>query len=166
MLLAGCAPIRHRRVFPPAVDWSVVTESSPAGPADARAERRTRLLAAAHISLRGLSDVLAPLGARFADAGHERRVDGGVQAEAEAEHDDAEGDVGAAGEGGRPVRDDHGDDEGRQDEEGKIVTATRAERSSLLGPAWDVGTWGVLMVSSYRRVPMVGRDISVAGQEI
>ena len=46
------------------------------------------------------------------------------------------------------------------------MTATRAERSSLLGPAWDVGTWGVLMVSSYRRVPMVGRDISVAGQEI
>ncbi|SEB31749.1 CCA-adding enzyme (plasmid) [Tsukamurella tyrosinosolvens] len=77
MLLAGCAPIRHRRVFPPAVDWSVVTESSPAGPADARAERRTRLLAAAHISLRGLSDVLAPLGARFADAGHELYLVGG-----------------------------------------------------------------------------------------
>lgn len=54
-----------------------MTDSSPDGPADARAERRTRLLAAAHISLRGLSDVLAPLGARFADAGHELYLVGG-----------------------------------------------------------------------------------------
>ncbi|MDF0529423.1 CCA tRNA nucleotidyltransferase [Tsukamurella sp. 8F] len=43
----------------------------------ARAERRTRLLAAAQISLRGLDDVLVPLGTRFADAGHELYLVGG-----------------------------------------------------------------------------------------
>lgn len=73
MLLAGRCPIRHRRVFRPAVDSRVVTET---GSVD-RAERRTRLLAGAHISLRGLADVLAPLGARFADAGHELYLVGG-----------------------------------------------------------------------------------------
>ncbi|MCK0516314.1 CCA tRNA nucleotidyltransferase [Williamsia sp. DF01-3] len=40
-------------------------------------ERRTRLLAAAAVSLRGLSDTLDPLGARFAAAGHELFLVGG-----------------------------------------------------------------------------------------
>ncbi len=41
------------------------------------ADRRTELLAAAAISLQGLSDVLGPLGRRFADAGHELYLVGG-----------------------------------------------------------------------------------------
>ncbi|MGW0042157.1 CCA tRNA nucleotidyltransferase [Rhodococcus sp. NPDC003348] len=41
------------------------------------AERRARLLDAATVTLRGLSDVLTPLGARFADAGHELYLVGG-----------------------------------------------------------------------------------------
>lgn len=40
-------------------------------------ERQTRLLAAAAVSLRALSDVLAPLGQRFDDAGHELYLVGG-----------------------------------------------------------------------------------------
>jgi poly(A) polymerase len=40
-------------------------------------ERRTRLLASAAVTLRGLSDVLVPLGAAFADAGHELFLVGG-----------------------------------------------------------------------------------------
>ncbi|WP_240498202.1 CCA tRNA nucleotidyltransferase [Williamsia sp. 1135] len=43
----------------------------------AAAERRTRLLAAAAVSLRSLSDVLDPLGARFAAAGFELYLVGG-----------------------------------------------------------------------------------------
>jgi poly(A) polymerase len=41
------------------------------------AERRTRLLAAAAVSLRGLSDITEPLGTLFADAGHELYLVGG-----------------------------------------------------------------------------------------
>ncbi|RVW02355.1 CCA tRNA nucleotidyltransferase [Rhodococcus spongiicola] len=41
------------------------------------AERRARLLRGAHQTLRTLSDVLAPLGARFAEAGHELYLVGG-----------------------------------------------------------------------------------------
>lgn len=41
------------------------------------AERRTRLLAAAAVSLRALSDITEPLGALFADAGHELYLVGG-----------------------------------------------------------------------------------------
>lgn len=55
------------------VDWSVVTDS----PDAARAERSARLLAAAAISLRDLADVLAPLGTRFAAAGHQLYLVGG-----------------------------------------------------------------------------------------
>ncbi|MFX1759055.1 tRNA nucleotidyltransferase [Rhodococcus gordoniae] len=40
-------------------------------------DRRTRLLAGAEATLRDLSDILAPLGARFADAGHELYLVGG-----------------------------------------------------------------------------------------
>ncbi|MFW0793121.1 CCA tRNA nucleotidyltransferase [Gordonia sp. CPCC 205515] len=40
-------------------------------------ERRTRLLAAAAVTLRELSDILMPLGALFADAGHELFLVGG-----------------------------------------------------------------------------------------
>lgn len=40
-------------------------------------ERRTRLLAAAAIALRGYSDVLVPLGALFTDAGHDLFLVGG-----------------------------------------------------------------------------------------
>ena len=40
-------------------------------------DRRTRLIAGAEATLRDLSDVLAPLGARFADAGHELYLVGG-----------------------------------------------------------------------------------------
>ncbi|MFW0783742.1 CCA tRNA nucleotidyltransferase [Gordonia sp. CPCC 206044] len=40
-------------------------------------ERRTRLLASAAVSLRELADVLVPLGALFADAGHELFLVGG-----------------------------------------------------------------------------------------
>ncbi|MEU5841060.1 CCA tRNA nucleotidyltransferase [Rhodococcus sp. NPDC047139] len=40
-------------------------------------DRRTRLLAGAEATLRDLSDVLAPLGARFAEAGHELYLVGG-----------------------------------------------------------------------------------------
>ncbi|MYR07667.1 CCA tRNA nucleotidyltransferase [Gordonia sp. SID5947] len=40
-------------------------------------ERRTRLLASAAVTLQGLSDVLVPLGAAFADAGHELYLVGG-----------------------------------------------------------------------------------------
>ncbi|NED64398.1 CCA tRNA nucleotidyltransferase, partial [Streptomyces sp. SID10244] len=40
-------------------------------------ERRTRLLASAAVTLRGLSDVLVPLGAAFAGAGHELYLVGG-----------------------------------------------------------------------------------------
>ncbi|MBM7458840.1 CCA tRNA nucleotidyltransferase [Rhodococcus coprophilus] len=40
-------------------------------------DRRTRLLAGADVTLRSLSDVLAPLGARFAEAGHELYLVGG-----------------------------------------------------------------------------------------
>ncbi|MEE2034605.1 CCA tRNA nucleotidyltransferase [Rhodococcus chondri] len=43
----------------------------------ADADRRTRLLAGADATLRALSDVLAPLGTRFADAGHELYLVGG-----------------------------------------------------------------------------------------
>lgn len=46
-------------------------------PASDREERRIRLLAAAAISLRELSDVLGPLGVLFADAGHELYLVGG-----------------------------------------------------------------------------------------
>jgi poly(A) polymerase len=46
-------------------------------PAVARGERSARLLAAAAISLRDLADVLAPLGARFADAGFQVYLVGG-----------------------------------------------------------------------------------------
>ncbi|GAA4408232.1 CCA tRNA nucleotidyltransferase [Tsukamurella soli] len=46
-------------------------------PDEAREERRTRLLAAAQISLRQLSDILGPLGTRFADAGFELYLVGG-----------------------------------------------------------------------------------------
>ncbi|MFD6856515.1 CCA tRNA nucleotidyltransferase [Rhodococcus sp. NPDC060090] len=41
------------------------------------ADRRARLLAGADSTLRALSDVLAPLGARFAEAGHELYLVGG-----------------------------------------------------------------------------------------
>ncbi|MGW6694355.1 CCA tRNA nucleotidyltransferase [Rhodococcus sp. NPDC054953] len=41
------------------------------------ADRRARLLASATVTLRGLSDVLTPLGARFAAAGHELYLVGG-----------------------------------------------------------------------------------------
>ncbi|GAC81556.1 CCA tRNA nucleotidyltransferase [Gordonia malaquae] len=44
---------------------------------DARAERRTRLLAAASVTLSSLSDVVTPLAARFADRGHELYLVGG-----------------------------------------------------------------------------------------
>ncbi|QRY62305.1 CCA tRNA nucleotidyltransferase [Gordonia sp. PDNC005] len=44
---------------------------------DARAERRTRLLAAASVTLASLSDVVTPLAARFADRGHELYLVGG-----------------------------------------------------------------------------------------
>ena len=44
---------------------------------NARIERRTRLLAAAAVTLQGLSDVLAPLGERFATADHELYLVGG-----------------------------------------------------------------------------------------
>ncbi|MFF0816572.1 CCA tRNA nucleotidyltransferase [Rhodococcus sp. NPDC003318] len=40
-------------------------------------ERRSRLLAAASVTLRGLADVLTPLGERFAAAGHELYLVGG-----------------------------------------------------------------------------------------
>ena len=40
-------------------------------------DRRARLLASASVTLRGLSDVLTPLGARFAAAGHELYLVGG-----------------------------------------------------------------------------------------
>ena len=40
-------------------------------------DRRTRLLAGAEATLRDLSDILAPLGARFAEAGHELYLVGG-----------------------------------------------------------------------------------------
>ncbi len=43
----------------------------------ARAERRTRLLASAAVTLRSLSDVLTPLASRFADRGHELYLVGG-----------------------------------------------------------------------------------------
>ncbi|MCK0091485.1 CCA tRNA nucleotidyltransferase [Rhodococcus sp. HNM0563] len=43
----------------------------------ADADRRARLLASADSTLRALSDVLAPLGARFAEAGHELYLVGG-----------------------------------------------------------------------------------------
>nr|WP_202422617.1 CCA tRNA nucleotidyltransferase [Gordonia sp. SID5947] len=49
------------------VGWHAVTEP----------ERRTRLLASAAVTLQGLSDVLVPLGAAFADAGHELYLVGG-----------------------------------------------------------------------------------------
>ncbi|OZG27518.1 CCA tRNA nucleotidyltransferase [Williamsia sp. 1138] len=57
--------------------WRFVT--TPADSTDdlAAAERRTRLLAAAAVSLRSLSDVLDPLGARFAAAGFELYLVGG-----------------------------------------------------------------------------------------
>ncbi|MGV9859979.1 CCA tRNA nucleotidyltransferase [Gordonia sp. NPDC003425] len=45
--------------------------------ADQRIERRTRLLAAAAVSLQALSDILVPLGTRFAAAGHELHLVGG-----------------------------------------------------------------------------------------
>ncbi|MEJ9078160.1 CCA tRNA nucleotidyltransferase [Gordonia malaquae] len=44
---------------------------------DARAERRTRLLAAASVTLSSLSDVVTPLAARFAERGHELYLVGG-----------------------------------------------------------------------------------------
>jgi len=50
-----------------------VTDPNPA----ALAERRTRLLAGAAATLQTVSDVLAPLGARFAEAGHELYLVGG-----------------------------------------------------------------------------------------
>lgn len=40
-------------------------------------ERRTRLLAAAAVTMQGLSDILVPLGTSFADAGHELYLVGG-----------------------------------------------------------------------------------------
>src|SRR5690606_13960967 len=40
-------------------------------------DRRTRLLAGAEATLRDLSEILAPLGARFAEAGHELYLVGG-----------------------------------------------------------------------------------------
>ncbi|AWZ23253.1 CCA tRNA nucleotidyltransferase [Rhodococcus pyridinivorans] len=43
----------------------------------AETDRRTRLLAGAEATLRDLSDILAPLGARFAEAGHELYLVGG-----------------------------------------------------------------------------------------
>ncbi len=43
----------------------------------ADADRRTRLLAGAESTLRALSDVLAPLGTRFSEAGHELYLVGG-----------------------------------------------------------------------------------------
>ncbi|MFC0316089.1 CCA tRNA nucleotidyltransferase [Gordonia phosphorivorans] len=56
-----------------------MTESAPADAAviAARAERRARLLAAAAITLRDLSDVLTPLAQRFAARGHELYLVGG-----------------------------------------------------------------------------------------
>ncbi|MGW0038054.1 CCA tRNA nucleotidyltransferase [Gordonia sp. NPDC003376] len=50
------------------------TGGAPTGDTD---ERRTRLLASAAVSLRGMSDILQPLGALFADAGHELYLVGG-----------------------------------------------------------------------------------------
>ena len=44
---------------------------------DARSQRRTRLLAAAAITLRDLSDVFTPLAQRFADRGHDLYLVGG-----------------------------------------------------------------------------------------
>ncbi|GAA3949025.1 CCA tRNA nucleotidyltransferase [Gordonia caeni] len=56
-----------------------MTDSAPAEDAAAadRAERRSRLLAAAAITLRDLGDVLTPLAQRFAEGGHELYLVGG-----------------------------------------------------------------------------------------
>ena len=56
------------------VGWRAVTDPTAS---HARIERRTRLLAAAAVTLQGLSDVLAPLGERFAAADHELYLVGG-----------------------------------------------------------------------------------------
>ena len=55
-----------------------MTDSDSAAVADARSERRVRLLAAAAITLRDLGDVLTPLAQQFADHGHELYLVGGT----------------------------------------------------------------------------------------
>ncbi|GEE00655.1 poly(A) polymerase PcnA [Gordonia spumicola] len=56
-----------------------MTDSAQSGDArvQARAERRTRLLAAAEVTLASLGDVVTPLASRFADRGHELYLVGG-----------------------------------------------------------------------------------------
>lgn len=59
------------------VGWQAVTDSTAPGSPATDPDRRTRLLAAGAVTLRGLGDVLGPLGALFTDAGHELYLVGG-----------------------------------------------------------------------------------------